>query len=89
MTEEDHEALARPRRVANRGYLEGLDDIDQRIVRAMVTTGASNKQIAVDLGLNLRAFEKRVQRIAQRLDIKVRRGSRVRPILRRLLLAHE
>ncbi|WP_437626008.1 hypothetical protein [Sorangium sp. So ce1151] len=59
----------------------GLDDIEQKIVVAMFTTTASNKQIAADMGFRLRAFEKRVQRIADKLNIHVPRGTRVRPLL--------
>ncbi|WP_437626010.1 hypothetical protein [Sorangium sp. So ce1151] len=62
-----------------------LDDIEQKIVRAMVTSKATNKQLAVEMGLGLRALEKRVQRIADKLSIHVPRGTRVRPLLRQLL----
>lgn len=62
-----------------------LDNVEQKIVLAMVTTRVSNKQIAIDLRLNLRAFEKCVQRIADKLNIHVSRGSRVRPLLTRRL----
>ncbi|AGP37903.1 hypothetical protein SCE1572_27600 [Sorangium cellulosum So0157-2] len=64
-----------------------LDDVEQKIVVAMVTTKSQNKQIAIEMGLGLRAFEKRVQRIASKLNIHVSRGTRVRPVLMRRLMS--
>ncbi|WP_437769010.1 hypothetical protein WME77_19220 [Sorangium sp. So ce764] len=61
--------------------LRELDDVDQRIVVAMVTMKVPNKEIAIGMGFGLRAFEKRIQRIADKLGIHVPRGTRVRPIL--------
>ncbi|WP_437311945.1 hypothetical protein [Sorangium sp. So ce388] len=65
--------------------LARLDDVEQDIALAMVRTSAPNKRIAVDMDLGMRAFEKRVQRIAEKLEIKVPPGGRVRPVLKRLL----
>lgn len=69
----------------NLHMIKDFDGVEQRIVYAMVTSKTPNKQIAVNMGLNFRAFEKRVQRIADKLNIKVPRGGRVRPILVRVL----
>lgn len=65
--------------------LRELDDVEQKIVVAMVTTKVPNKQIAIEMGIGFRAFEKRIQRIADKLSIHVPRGTRVRPILMQLL----
>lgn len=61
--------------------LSRLDCIEQEIVRMLVSTRIPSKQIAVNMGFELRAFQKRVERIADKLNIEVSRGRRVRPIL--------
>ncbi|MFO0591130.1 MAG: hypothetical protein U0441_26530 [Polyangiaceae bacterium] len=73
-------------RIVNDSVLDELDDVEREIVTRMITTRIPNKQIAASMELNLRAFEKRVQRVAAKLGVHVPRGHRVRASLTKLLV---